>query len=339
MAAALTPEPSYGLALGAAFTDTLLESHPEGVVLVDADGRILQANRRAGTLLGSEPAQLRGCELETVLGTVDVARNEEGEVTRSLEVTGHALHGAGGRVMCLREEQVSELDAASTLMLGVAHEFGNLLTTLTATAEYLDEAADDPEERADCLGDIRAAGAKGRALVAELQRIARPHMAPPVHGTVLAPVLDDLIRGLADISAPGVRIEAEVQSDLPPAWARRDALYRLLFEVASSAIEGPRSRPETLRIVARPGAGEGGLPTVVVDIIDDGMALSEEDRASAFEPFFSTKRLGRGTGVGLYGCQRTARAMGARLEVGIDDGDRTVVSLVVPAAPGGRVPD
>jgi signal transduction histidine kinase len=118
-----------------------------------------------------------------------------------------------------------------------------------------------------------------------------------------------------------VRIRAE-HDDVPPVAANQGRLAILLSHVITNAVEAARSEVTT-RIAAHGRE-------VVIEISDDGAGLSPEHARRAFEPFFSTKPLGAGSGLGLSVAHGIARSLGGRIALDSTLGRGATVRISLP---------
>lgn len=226
-------------------------------------------------------------------------------------------------------------DGMALLAATVAHELGNVLTTVSSAMEFLEEEDVDPEERQECIEDIRVAASRGRDLVQELAGFGRP-MPPELGDASPAEVLEAAARRLEAVAPDGVQVAVELAPDLPRLRAPAGVLTSLLGGLGEGAVQGLGPAASKLRLGARAAdpADEAVLGTdaVVLELADGGPPVGSEGLARAFEPFYWTKRLGRGRGLGLTAVKRVVLVLGGLVRVDAGEGSGTTVSLVLPAA-------
>ncbi|MBI5596877.1 MAG: response regulator [Elusimicrobia bacterium] len=265
--------------------------------------RILRADAEAGPI---PPGEVPDDEI----GTIMLSRAEmlfklrlaEGQA-RALAVSeGHRADELGRALEELRQAKESlarseKLAALGRVLAGVAHELNNPLTGILGYAQLLleDEALSTaPAARAD-LERVLAEARRCQRVVADLCAFSRGQK--PVKARIR---LEDPVRGAVSAERPrleaaGVLVREEYGPE--PGFVLADAaqLERCVINLlvnARHALEKSKGGLVTVRVLARGGR-------LRVEVEDEGAGLSPETEARLFEPFFSTKPLGKGTGLGL----------------------------------------
>ena len=121
-----------------------------------------------------------------------------------------------------------------------------------------------------------------------------------------------------------IRIQADLDSSLPPISASPTELQQVFMNLINNAIDAIGSGGGLLEI--RSGSGD----KVVVDIADTGHGISKEIMSHIFEPFFTTKPVGKGTGLGLSICYGIIKKLGGDLTVDSSIGLGTTFHVSVP---------
>ncbi|MCC6747098.1 MAG: response regulator [Deltaproteobacteria bacterium] len=213
--------------------------------------------------------------------------------------------------------RAQKLQVIGQLAAGAVHEMNNLLVGVTGTAGLLRErVAGDPEALADL--DLIAESARAASTIARqlltLGRQGEVRRAPVDLEAHVASRLPMLQRA----TGPEIRVVHE-QGGRPARIAGDLALLdQLLTNLAINARDA-MAGGGTLRLRTACGAAteEGGAPRSVVtlSVQDTGPGLSEEIRAHLFEPFYTTKPEGRGSGLGLATVQRVVQVHEGRIRV------------------------
>jgi C4-dicarboxylate-specific signal transduction histidine kinase len=192
----------------------------------------------------------------------------------------------------IRQERLA---AIGVLVSGVAHELNNPLQAILGFAELLHLQEDLPDSVKHDLGLIRRESARASAIIRNLQRFGRQTTEPsPVKlSDVLASVLELRQR---KIESQGIRLDIEDQSE-----AVVSAVFTELQQVvlnflinAEQAVE--RLEPARRRILIRTSDGRNSAR---LEVEDGGAGVPLGDEAKLFQPFFTTKPVGEGTGLGL----------------------------------------
>jgi signal transduction histidine kinase len=243
--------------------------------------------------------------------------------------------------------QAQKLAAVGMLAAEVAHEVGTPLNVISGRAEAL--ARIIPQEHPGrrhldvVLGQTERITAIIRALL-DYTRPRRPALREEAVLPLLARVID-LLRGR--FRAKEVRIALEFPSTpLPRVLADPDQLQQVFLNVIANALDASTARG-TVRVTSGPepllpGEGRAGIvrgkvetPCLAIHVLDDGPGLTADQLAHVFEPFFSTKKRGQGTGLGLPIVEEIVRAHRGEVEMLSVPGRGTEVIVRLPLADEG----
>ena len=231
--------------------------------------------------------------------------------------------------------QAQKIEAVGQLTGGVAHDFNNLLAVVLGNLELLRKRLPDDPKLAQMVDHAMQAGQRGAALTQRMLAFARRQDLKP------EPVdVPNLVRGITDLLqrsvGPMVRIETRFSLDLPPAQVDANQLELALLNLAVNARD---AMPEggLITIGAREKAlgpnHASGLAAgryVVVAVTDTGQGMDEATLARAMEPFFTTKGVGQGTGLGLPMVHGLAAQSGGRLMLRSRPGHGTTAEIWLP---------
>lgn len=194
-------------------------------------------------------------------------------------------------------KEAERLEAIGRLAGGVAHDFNNLLTALLGCAEVAERyLATNPEVAKAQLRAIRQAAERGSGLTAQLLDFASRRSTKPEEIDLPQRVTDtvQLLRRLIKDSVAIV-----VQTEDTPCGVCLDpsGLERLLLNLAVNAADAmPQGGKLTIRISKR---RDRHAEVAVLEVQDQGVGIDAEDLPHIFEPFFTRKTRGKGTGLGL----------------------------------------
>lgn len=251
------------------------------------------------------------------------------------------------------QEWLSRSDRLATvgqLAAGVAHEVGNPVAAILGYAEAALRDDTASERSRSAVERIRAEALRIRVLVRELLDLARSS------DFVLAPHAPaDVLRRVAERMRPqkileDISLDTSPDADMPDVCTdlrRVEQILINLIENAAQALVGD----EDARIELRTAAAHADVrrsrrrddpvdpdflalrepDAVAFSVTDNGPGIPPEDLPHIFNPFFTTKDPGEGTGLGLWNSHRLAELLGGRLEVESAPG-RTRFSLVLPRA-------
>ena len=221
--------------------------------------------------------------------------------------------------------QGQKMEALGRFASGVAHDFNNMLQVILGSLPLIERGSTDAAVLRR-LSMVRQAAEKGAGLTAELLQFARDKPID-VERVELAPMLAD-IDGLIQ-RVLGNRIALETSFVVPDLAIRtnRAALEMALLNLAGNARD---AMPDggRLRIVGHPSAKVGCID---LDIIDNGTGMPDTVAARALDPFFTTKDVGKGTGLGLAQVHSLMLQSQGSIEIVSSPGTGTTIRLVFPA--------
>lgn len=236
--------------------------------------------------------------------------------------------------------EVQKLETLGQLTGGVAHDFNNLLTPITGALDLLHKQYADSDPRSGrLLNNALKAADRARTLVHRLLGFARRQ-------TLQTEAIDivRLIGGMRDLIAssigPTIEISIDVEPDLPLAMVDPNqlelAVLNLCVNARDAMPDGGRLsivvRKETVESGSVPGLSSGDY--VRISVTDDGCGMSSDTLSRAVEPFYSTKEIGRGTGLGLSMVHGLAAQLGGGFAISSEFGKGTSVELYLPVTTG-----
>ncbi len=257
---------------------------------------------------------------------------ERAMLYRRLETAYADLKNAQRRLI-----QAEKSSAIGRLAAGLAHEVGTPLNIISGRAEYLLEMVGDHPEVTQGLRVIVQQIDRISALIRQLLDFSREHTA--VRGRVdLAEVLQAVLPLLqGPLGKHRIQMEVRVPEDLPPVRADFNQLQQVFINLLMNSIDAiamrPDSPPQGGRIVIDVQGGQGARE-VRVAIEDDGHGIREEHLDKVFDPFFSTKDVGAGTGLGLAVVYGIVTDHGGTIDVSSEWGRGTTVTFTLPAYGG-----
>ena len=196
----------------------------------------------------------------------------------------------------IRTERLATL---GELAAGVVHELNNPLTSITVYAEYLVRKLESQGAEVADLEKLRRIGASAQRILRfsrDLVQYARPS------GKDLEPVdVASVVRQSVSIcehlvERGGIALDVDVDPDLPVIQAIAGQLEQVLINLITNAVHAVEHK-DSGRVVVR--AKVESPSTILLEVGDSGPGISEPDRDRIFEPFYTTKPDGKGTGLGL----------------------------------------
>lgn len=288
------------------------------VALETGDMQTFEYELRTPRGLGVFEARLVPCQGDEIVSIVR-------DMTRTRKLEKH-----------LRQSQ--KMEALGTLAGGIAHDFNNLLMGIQGNVSLmlLDLAPGHPFF--EKLKSVEQYVTRGAELTRQLLGFARggKYVVKPVN-------LNDVLIDSAEMfgrTRKEIRIAKTLSHDLWSVEVDRGQIEQVLLNVFVNAWQampnGGTLHLKTENITlsaleARPFAEQGGA-FVRVSITDTGVGMDRETQARIFEPFFSTKEMGRGTGLGLASAYGIIKNHGGGITVYSELGQGTTINVYLPAS-------
>ena len=236
--------------------------------------------------------------------------------------------------------QMQRLEAVGQLTTGVAHDFNNLLTVVLGNLGFVEKdlgSALDLKVK-QRLSHMRLAAERGAKLTGQLLAFSRRQLLVP------KPVdLSDTLANMHDLlqSTLGnsVQIKTSFKSDLWRALVDPNQIELAVLNLAINARDasqvGDSITLETTNATVGPPQNAHEPPAgeyVVVSVTDTGTGMAKEVLAKAFEPFYTTKDIGKGSGLGLSQVLGFAKQSGGGMRIESRVGEGTSVKIYLPRA-------
>ena len=240
--------------------------------------------------------------------------------------------------------QAQKMDAIGKLTGGIAHDFNNLLAAVIGGLGLIEKKGQLGENEAKILGMTKRAAEQGTELVRRLLAFARKQKLEPRAldvGQLRDAVSDLLTHTLGGL----VHIEWEIADDIHAAFADPAQLELALVNLIINARDAmPDGGTVTISIENRLTRDEEvpGLPGgdyVRLAVTDTGMGIAAENLEKVLEPFFTTKELGKGSGLGLPMVYGFAKQSNGAFRIDSEVGRGTTAELLIPQAPEAAVPN
>ncbi|WP_411903212.1 response regulator [Methylorubrum thiocyanatum] len=350
----------------------LLDHAEEAISFKDAQGRFVRLNARKAGVVGSAVEDCLGrTELEVAdtpeareaeaadrraiaageAGSTVIARGALG-AERWSHVIRVPIRGGAGEVTHLatierdvteqksleaRLRQSDKMQALGTLAGGIAHDFNNLLTAILGSLELVGPKIADQPRVKRLVDNATGAAQRGSALTKRLLSFSRSNDA---HARPVDP--NALIEGMSALfgSSLGslVRVERDLEPGMPFALVDPDqlelAVLNLCINARDAMPDGGTVTISTRRAEIHDDPDLKPGTYAVVTVADEGTGIPPEILERVCEPFFTTKAVGQGTGLGLAMVFGLAQQAGGRLRITSEVGQGTRIELALPRADG-----
>jgi signal transduction histidine kinase len=338
----------------------MLQSVVEGIgdplLLMDGSGNVVLANeaaRRLSRSLGGhitdegctalfrKKGLFAGCPLQAALESgTSMTREVQTEDGRFFSVNvfpvSEGTPGEGRAVVYVRDvtqekqmlasmQQSEKLATVGQLAAGLAHEINNPLGVIRCYAELLKGNASGEEQMRDVNVIIKHA-AQAENVLQDLLNFARPKKAEPVMLDMGKALENALSVFRVQAEKKNIKLEAIIDDALPPILANEQAVEQIFANLLKNALDAVP--PDKGRITASADFDQH-TQSIRICVADNGPGIAKEHSKKLFDPFFSTKEVGMGTGLGLAVVYGLVQEMGGTITIKNNGGAVFTIALPV----------
>lgn len=344
---------------------SLFDAAFEGIIVHEKDGTILDVNRTAAKILGHDPKSLVGTnqldyferDLETALVTTadsglprtfqTTCRRHDGSSV-TLEVTAKPYNYLGKNVILTSLRDISEriqmeaqilhqdrLASVGLLASSLAHEIGTPLGVIRGRAEYLALHPEDRPRVLQCAAIITSEIDRVSKLIRSLLNLARNSGSAAVESLDAGEVTEEVLTLLRhEFERKHIAIENNLGVNRVFVKAEKGPLHQVLLNLLVNAIHAIESAMKNGRKSGHKVHihAEFVAPNWRISVADTGCGISEANMKNLFKPFFTTKEIGVGTGLGLATSYRIIEGWDGDIRVESESDKGTSFQLFIPAA-------
>jgi len=336
--------------------ENILWSIADGVITVDIDGQVTSINPAAQEMTGTTADEIIGRPYESLLNAkveftsllLETMRTGKDYIGVCLDVpfrnrtlyvsssTSLLRNGSGkviGAVAVFKDQsetrqlqkqllRADRLAALGELAAGIAHDIRNPLTSIRGFVQYLQKSEDPAELREYAPLIIREVDGLNR-IIGELLEFSKPH--PPRYTKVQ---VNDLIQEVLSLfktraEKQAVRIDLELDADLPPIEADGEQLKQVMVNLFINACQAIVTKGNIILKTLN-----DSVDWISISVIDNGVGISQDNLEKVFDPFYSTKPAG--TGLGLAVVQRIINSHMGDIDIKSEQGKGTIVTIHLP---------
>jgi len=224
--------------------------------------------------------------------------------------------------------QSGKIAAIGTLTSGVAHELNNPINNIVLTAEALKEdfAHLGQEEALEMIQDVLVQSARASDIVKNLLDFSRSEQ-PEFEEVSISNIIRDTLKLVQNqLTLSGIEVKRELAPDLPYILGNVKTLQQVFLNLFINAIQAMKNGG----VLSLRGLVSEDQHWLKVEVTDTGAGISPEDLPHIFEPFYTTKEVGRGTGLGLSVSFSIAQKHGGHIEVKSQVGEGSTFTVFLP---------
>jgi two-component system, NtrC family, sensor kinase len=347
------------------FNESIIESINVGLLAVDLDGCVTRLNSALEEILGLRRADAIGRRVEDLFSedfadTLHQVLGKDGWRLREIRNI-YKLHtatlanrslvlnialaplqdgqGQTGALVVLEdvttrislEEQLQQREKLSSIGLlaaGVAHEVNTPLTGVSSYTQMLLGMLNENDPKHALLQKVRTQAERATNIVNNLLNFSRTGSATEFAEVNIARVLDDTLQLLEpQLRRSQIEIVRSYDDDAPNAYANAGKLQQIFTNLILNARD---ASPDGGRIIVATSTADDG--SLAVEISDTGIGIAPENVAKIYDPFYTTKGVGQGTGLGLAVTYGIVQEHAGHISVESTPGRGTTFRITLPSA-------
>jgi PAS domain S-box-containing protein len=347
------------------FNESIIESINVGLLAVDLDGRVTRLNsalehildlrrdaavgRRVEDLFSEDFADTlkqvlgkEGWRLKEIRNIYKLHTATRGNRSLVLNIALAPLQDGQGQTGALvvledvtaritLEEQLQQREKLSSIGLlaaGVAHEVNTPLTGVSSYTQMLLGMLNENDPKHALLQKVRSQAERATNIVNNLLNFSRTGNATEFGEIDVARVFDDTLQLLEpQLRRSQIELSRSYDKDAPLVYGNAGKLQQVFTNLILNARD---AIPDGGRIIVSTGAAEDG--SLIAEISDTGIGIAPENVAKIYDPFYTTKGVGQGTGLGLAVSYGIIQEHTGRISVDSEPGQGTTFRITLPSA-------
>jgi C4-dicarboxylate-specific signal transduction histidine kinase len=237
--------------------------------------------------------------------------------------------------------QAGKMTTLGVMAAGMAHEINQPLNVIQVCADFIlkmlnrGQPIEEPDLR-EMANDIVASVERASGVIKHVRDFAR--QSEPVRSRVkINDPIQDVFKVLGhQLKVHAVEVELDLDPDIPEILAEHNRLEQVFINLVSNAVDAmdekaarPDNADKEKRLTIRSSAANG---QVIAEVIDTGTGMTEEIKNKIFEPFYTTKKVGKGTGLGVSISYGIVKDYNGTIEIESALGKGTTFTLKFPIA-------
>lgn len=343
----------------------LIDGIPHPIYTISDDWKLVVVNKSKADELGTTPEALTGrvcfrafynrtqpcdhCRAALTLSDKveqhwPVKWEGEDHLPREWEVSAYPIPGkqtGGARAVLVWQDKTEERRLESSLMqagklaaigqlaAGVAHEINNPLTAINANAQMLKMVMPVEDENFESVDLIVRAGERAAKVVRGLLDFARQEQYTFADGRLEESIQEALDLVNYQLLSSHIEVTQDIEGSLPEMVASWEHLKSVWLNLLLNARDALLHTNEGRKLDISVHMGKG-RQTIQVLVHDNGKGITEAEALHIFEPFYTTKGPGQGTGLGLATCHRIIEQHGGEITVASEPGEGTTFVVTLP---------
>ncbi len=287
-------------------------------------------------------------DLYTDETTVSPVWDSKGNIVQYVSIKRDITHELEMESQMRRSQK---MEAIGTLASGIAHDFNNILSAILGYSEMALRGAEENERLSSDIQQVLKAGNRAKDLVAQILTFSRRTEGErkPMR---LQPIVKEAMKLIRASLPSTIDLATEFDPNCGPILADATQIHQVLMNLCTNAYHAMREKGGTLTVRLRQQdvpvgmSGDLSVPPaasyVVITVSDTGHGMSQEILERIFEPYFTTKEPGEGTGLGMAIVHGIVQSHSGIIRVSSELGIGTTIDVSFPLcieAEGDAIPD
>ncbi len=222
--------------------------------------------------------------------------------------------------------RAAKMESIGSLAAGVAHEVKNPLMQIRLGLDYVRDELVLDQTCQDVVQDMETAVSCADSVINSLLDFSREKKLSRELCSLNKVIEDSLTLVRHILSQNGVQVHLQLQGQLPKILLDENKIHQVFINLVHNAVQA-MPRNGTLQISTYQ-SGSPGKKVLVAEIADSGPGIGKEDMDKIFDPFYTTKPVGKGSGLGLYVCRNILDLHGAEIELSNRDNGGLCITII-----------
>lgn len=239
-------------------------------------------------------------------------------------------------------QHAQKMEAIGTLAGGIAHDFNNILSAILGYSELAKHESPQNSKASQYQEKVLIAGHRAKRLVNQILSYShRTHTDSDSAPLNIKNLVEEAIKMLRPTLPSTIEIVNNIEAEINPIFADPTKINQILMNLSTNAFHAMEDRGGTLEITAKETrlrdedlAQELNVSAGIflqLSVSDSGTGIPPEIRNNIFEPYFTTKETGKGTGLGLYLVHGVVRGYGGFMSVHSKENVGTTIDVYIPS--------
>ncbi|HQV34574.1 MAG TPA: ATP-binding protein, partial [Calditrichia bacterium] len=246
-----------------------------------------------------------------------------------------------------RLKQAYKMEAIGTLAGGIAHDFNNILTPLIGYGELLREVIEPESVGSKFLEEMQRASLRLKDLVKQILAFSR-QSEQKVQPIKLNPLVKEALRLVRSMIPATIEIQADLNREVGLVNANPTQIHQMVMNLVTNAFHAMQDTGGVLTVeLSEREIGDGCEHYVDVApgnytclrVRDTGVGIEKEHLDKIFDPYFTTKAEGRGTGLGLSVVHGIVKGYGGDIHIDTEPGKGTTICVLLPVSEAESLPE